>query len=88
MGVGVSRPNLLALVAKFGVASPLDVLWLKRLPETRPARFGIVLFFRAEQRLTRNNVHVNALGVIVPVRVAVRHFSVVMLRDVVLNFRE
>src|SRR5579872_3121897 len=66
----------------------LDVLRLERAGKAGPARPGVELVEGAEQRLARDDVHVDARLVVVPVRVLKRPLRGVLLRHLVLQGRE
>src|SRR3989454_472900 len=88
VGIRVRRADLGAHHEERPVRLLLDVLGLERLGEARPAGAGLELVERAEQRLSGDDVHVDAGPVIVPVLVRESPLCPLVLRHVVLQRRE
>ena len=61
-----------------------DVAGLDRLNEARPSRAAVKLVKRGEERLARDDVHVNSGLFVVPILVLERPFGPVLLRESVL----
>src|SRR5438093_2166817 len=84
----MSGPNFGALHEQRAVGLLLDVARIERAREARPAGAGFELVGRAEQRLTRYDVHVDPFLMIVPVRVLEGSLRRFVLRDFVLHWRQ
>src|SRR6266498_3490672 len=74
--------------AQAKVPPGLDVGFLERSGEARPARAGIVLVERREERLARDDIQIDARPVVVPVFVREGALGPLLLRDVVLEGRQ
>ena len=85
VGVGVFRANFGADHEELAIALRDHVLRLERAREARPAGSGVVFVERREERLTRNDVDVNARLLVVPVFVTKSRLGTVVLRDLVLD---
>ena len=64
------------------------VLLFQGSGETRPARTRVELIQRAEQGLTRNNVHIDARCLVVPIFIPERWFCSVLLSHLILHRRQ
>src|SRR5689334_2095408 len=82
------RTDLGARQEELEIGMGLNVLLLQWLRETRPAGAGVVLVERAKQRLTGNDIHINAMVFIVPVFIAIGWFSAFVLRHLILHRRQ
>src|ERR1041385_8613929 len=88
MGIGVRRADFGAHHEEGAIRLLADVPGLERFVEAGPAGPGIVLVEGAEERLARDDVHVDPGLVVVPVLVVERPLGGITLRHLVLQRRE
>src|SRR5438552_18126274 len=84
MRIAFLRAYLGAHHAETLVRSLNDMLGRDRFGETGPARAAIEFVDRREKGLARDDIHVKAGAMIVPVGISKRRFGSVFTRDVVL----
>src|SRR2546428_2053070 len=88
MRIGMLGAHFVAHHEKLAIAPGDDVLRLERLGEARPAPARLELVERAEERLARDYLDVDARLMIVSVLVAGRRLRPLILGDPVLDRRE
>ena len=88
MRVGVRGTHFGARIADLEIGAGRDVRFLQRPGEARPARAGIVLVQRREERLAGDDVHVDPRLVVVPVLVGEGALGPRFLGHIVLEGRQ
>lgn len=86
--VSVCGADFVTHIAQLRIRVLLDVLGFERTRKAGPSGAGLVFVLRAEERLARDYVDVNAGGVVIPIGVPKRRFGVFVLRHRILQGRQ
>lgn len=88
MAVAVSRSHLYPTHAVTSIEQFLHIVRFNWFREARPTAVAVELVQRREQRFTRNDVHIDARLVVIPISIFERPFGSVLLCDLELLRRE